>query len=169
MEDVKVSKIVPMNIIFPIRGDKVLLGIKTRKIGIGKFNGWGGKVESGETIYEAAARELLKESGLKAKPHDFKKIAEVYFYIHKEDKNVNLNYCDIFLVENFTGEPHDTEEMVNPTWFPIQGIPTSKMMIDADLWIPSTLNGNRLIWKIHLNHDRTKILGTISSERLNLI
>ncbi|KAJ2178209.1 Nudix (Nucleoside diphosphate linked moiety X)-type motif 1, partial [Coemansia sp. RSA 551] len=49
-------------IIFPLEGDKdvsqVLLGLKKRGLGDGLWNGFGGKVEAGETIAACAHREL---------------------------------------------------------------------------------------------------------------
>ena len=54
------------NLILPIslsRG-QVLLGYKLRGFGIGKYNGFGGKVEAGETIVASAVRELREESGM---------------------------------------------------------------------------------------------------------
>ena len=44
--------------------NRVLLGMKKRGFGVGKWNGFGGKLEPGETVVEAAARELEEESGL---------------------------------------------------------------------------------------------------------
>lgn len=43
---------------------RILLGLKKRGFGAGKWNGFGGKVEKGETIEAAALRELEEESGL---------------------------------------------------------------------------------------------------------
>jgi len=37
---------------------RILLGMKKRGLGIGKWNGFGGKLEPGESIEAAAAREL---------------------------------------------------------------------------------------------------------------
>ena len=45
---------------------KVLLGMKKRGFGVGKWNGFGGKVEAGEAIEDAAKRELFEEVGLNA-------------------------------------------------------------------------------------------------------
>jgi len=43
---------------------RILLGRKKRGFGAGKANGFGGKVEVGETIKEAAVREMQEESGV---------------------------------------------------------------------------------------------------------
>ena len=43
---------------------RVLLGMKKRGFGEGRWNGFGGKVQEGETIEGAAKRELLEEAGV---------------------------------------------------------------------------------------------------------
>ena len=47
---------------FAKKKDKVLLAMKKRGFGAGKWNGVGGKVKDGETIKQAAIRE--QESGV---------------------------------------------------------------------------------------------------------
>ena len=47
-----------------MRGGRALLGMKKRGFGEGKWNGFGGKLEHGESIAQCAARELEEESGL---------------------------------------------------------------------------------------------------------
>ena len=49
-------------------GSRVLLGLKRRGFGAGKYNGFGGKLEQGETMRACAARELEEESGLRVAP-----------------------------------------------------------------------------------------------------
>ncbi len=39
-----------------IKDDKILLGLKKRGFGVGWWNGFGGKINNGETIEEAAKR-----------------------------------------------------------------------------------------------------------------
>ena len=42
---------------------RVLLGMKKRGFGVGRWNGFGGKVQREETIEDAAKRELREEAG----------------------------------------------------------------------------------------------------------
>ncbi|MCX6723644.1 MAG: NUDIX domain-containing protein [Candidatus Staskawiczbacteria bacterium] len=49
---------------------KILLGMKKRGFGMGRWNGFGGKVDNGETIENAAKRELREEAGIEVKNLD---------------------------------------------------------------------------------------------------
>ena len=59
-----------LTLVFLRREGEVLLGMKKRGFGEGKWNGFGGKVEAGETIVEAAAREVKEECGYVVKTED---------------------------------------------------------------------------------------------------
>ena len=50
---------------------RVLLGMKKRGFGQGKWNGFGGKVNDGESIEEAAVRELEEEAGIRVQALKF--------------------------------------------------------------------------------------------------
>ena len=58
------------------KNNQILLGLKKRGFAVGKWNGFGGKVEVGEAIEDGAKRELLEESGLVAT-----KIEKIGFYV----------------------------------------------------------------------------------------
>ena len=45
-----------LTLVLVVQPGRVLLGMKKRGFGEGKWNGFGGKVQSGETIEEAARR-----------------------------------------------------------------------------------------------------------------
>lgn len=45
---------------------EILLGMKKRGFGAGRWNGFGGKIEEGESVDEAAKRELTEECSLVA-------------------------------------------------------------------------------------------------------
>ncbi len=57
----------------------VLLGMKKRGFGAGKWNGFGGKVEKGESNTQAAIRELEEESGI------ITKVCELYCYAYSSE------------------------------------------------------------------------------------
>ena len=51
-----------LTLVFVSRDGQVLLGLKKRGFGEGLWNGFGGKVNEGETILEGAIRELNEEA-----------------------------------------------------------------------------------------------------------
>ncbi|XP_035316076.1 7,8-dihydro-8-oxoguanine triphosphatase isoform X2 [Cricetulus griseus] len=51
-------------LVLVLQPQRVLLGMKKRGFGAGRWNGFGGKVQEGETIEDGAKRELQEESGL---------------------------------------------------------------------------------------------------------
>jgi len=50
-----------LTLLFLIKDDQILLAMKKRGFGAGRFNGVGGKVEPGETIEQALIRESQEE------------------------------------------------------------------------------------------------------------
>ena len=71
----------PTTLCFPVRPDgKVLLGRKKRGFGVRKWNGFGGKIEDGETFLQCAVRELREETGLMADEGDFELVGFLDFH-----------------------------------------------------------------------------------------
>jgi 8-oxo-dGTP diphosphatase len=58
---------VPTVLIYAVRDDQVLLMHRKREPNLGLWIAPGGKIESGESPYEAALREFTEETGLEAK------------------------------------------------------------------------------------------------------
>lgn len=116
---------------------RILLGMKKRGFGQGRWNGFGGKVEPGETIENAARRELLEESGLTAGEMEHRGILNFEFKGDPVAMEVH-----VFHVKNYTGEPNETEEM-RPAWFDVSAIPLDKMWPDDKHWLPLFVEGKR--------------------------
>ena len=116
---------------------KILLGMKKRGFGQGRWNGFGGKIQEGEGIEGAAKRELQEEAGVVAEEMREQGLLEFEFQGNPEILEVH-----IFRVDRFTGEPQETEEM-RPQWFPIDTIPYDTMWPDDKHWVPLFLEGKQ--------------------------
>jgi 8-oxo-dGTP diphosphatase/2-hydroxy-dATP diphosphatase len=116
---------------------RVLLGMKKRGFGEGRWNGFGGKVMAGETIEEAAKREMLEESGAEVK--DLEKMGVVEFEFQG---NPEILQVHIFRAQDFVGEPTESEEM-RPQWYRVDEIPFDSMWPDDKFWLPLFLKGKK--------------------------
>lgn len=112
---------------------KILLGMKKKGFGEGKWNGFGGKVEEGESIEEAALREIEEEAGIK--PKEITKHGIIQFEFKGDPKILEVH---IFRGEDFEGEPKESDEM-KPQWFHVDEIPFESMWPDDTHWMPHFL------------------------------
>lgn len=136
---------------------KILLGMKKRGHGEGKWNGFGGKVEEGETIEEGAIREMKEESGVEIKKMNKLGILEFEY----QDGSGNME-VHIFYVKEFKGSPIESEEM-RPKWFDINEIPYNQMWSDDKYWLPIFLDKKKFKGKFFFNKSN-KIIGYSLSE-----
>lgn len=128
------KKIATLCIIY--KNSKILLGMKKRGFGQGMWNGFGGKVEKGESIEEAMVREIWEEAGIKAK-----NLEKIGFLEFRFETGEELD-CHIFKTDKFYGEPIETEEM-RPRWFQIDKIPFRNMWPEDEYWFPLMFAGKR--------------------------
>lgn len=131
-------------LIFPINEQEVLLGLKKRGFGNGLWNGFGGKVLAGETVEQAALRELEEECGLTA--HNLEKFAELNF---KFADGLHI-ITHVFFSYEYSGQIKETEEM-RPQWFIHSQVPYQQMWTDDKLWLPKVLNGEKLSAVFHFD------------------
>ena len=116
---------------------KVLLGMKKRGFGAGRWNGFGGKIASGESIEAAAMREVKEESGI-----DVVQIKKVGLIDFEFQGNPEILEVHIFRADDFYGEPTEGEEM-KPQWFEIKDIPYNDMWPDDKYWMPLLFSGKK--------------------------
>lgn len=127
-----------LTLVLIVSNEKILLAMKKRGFGAGRWNGFGGKVEAGETIEDSAKRETLEECGVvvtdmvKVGIHEFE-----FSAVRGEIREVH-----VFRAEHFSGEPQETEEM-RPQWFTIDAIPYDEMWPDDIHWLPVFLAGKK--------------------------
>lgn len=115
----------------------VLLGMKKRGFGAGRWNGFGGKVAATEAIEDAARRELQEEAGIRAGLLERVGILDFEFKGNPEILQVH-----IFRAYDFSGKPTESEEM-KPQWFHVDNIPFKSMWPDDPHWMPLFLSGKK--------------------------
>ncbi|MDB5188089.1 MAG: hydrolase [Candidatus Kaiserbacteria bacterium] len=122
-----------------IRENEVLLGMKKRGFGVGKWNGYGGKVNENESILDALVREVKEESGLVISESNTKQIAHLKFFF----EDVPIFECHTFLITEWSGIPKETDEM-KPQWFAVDTLPYEDMWSSDIHWLPQALSGNKV-------------------------
>lgn len=126
-----------VTIMFLRREGEVLLAVKKRGFGEGKWNGAGGKIEAGETPLQAAIRETEEELGVT--PRNAQLVGRLQFYI--EDGDHSEHDCHVYVATEWEGDPVETEEM-RPQWFKVTDIPYDQMWEDDKVWLPLLLEGS---------------------------
>ncbi|KAF7975518.1 hypothetical protein HWV62_9331 [Athelia sp. TMB] len=111
------------------------------------YNGFGGKVDAGETPIQAAKRELMEESGIEA---PLEHAGTLLFLIAGVQWAFHI---DIYRAESFSGNPVETEE-IRPQWFSTGDsnstgteppIPYDKLWESDYLWFPLLLEKQKFI------------------------
>lgn len=118
---------------------KILLGMKKRGFGKGKWNGFGGKVAPNEGIEQATTREIFEEAGIT--PQALEKVALLHFEF--EDKPEWEMQVHAYITRKWKGQPSESEEM-KPKWFSLDEIPLEQMWDDDTYWLTRALAGEKL-------------------------
>jgi mutator protein MutT len=126
-----------VTLLFLLREGEILLAMKKRGFGAGKWNAPGGKADPGETPEQAAIRECQEE--ICVTPANIEKVGELGFFM-PHDASFPGHRAHIFTATSWKGQPAETEEM-RPQWFKTDDIPYSDMWSDDILWLPLILNG----------------------------
>lgn len=140
---------------------RVLLGRKRRGMGVGKWNGFGGKIEPGETMRQCAARELQEECGLIVKPEALVLMADLYF-----DQPSDGSWSHggmVYFVHAWTGTPRLSEEM-EPRWFSLSELPYEEMWEADKIWLPELLRGKQLRGTISFAPDGDHVIHSVFQE-----
>lgn len=116
------------------RDGQLLLILKKRGLGHGKFNAPGGRIEPGETPEQAAVRETQEEVGLT--PLHLHGAGRLDFAF---TDGYSLR-CHVFTADACEGALTETDEAA-PFWCAEDEIPYGRMWADDQLWIPLMLQG----------------------------
>ncbi|KAF8156826.1 NUDIX hydrolase domain-like protein [Crassisporium funariophilum] len=109
---------------FIVQNGRLLLGMKKRGFGKGKYNGFGGKVDPGETSLQAAKRELEEEAGITA---PLEHAGSLLFMTEGAEWAFQI---EIYRAESYEGAVTETDEM-KPEWFSLPPPPAPNEPAEA--------------------------------------
>ncbi|KAJ2858985.1 hypothetical protein GGI22_003136 [Coemansia erecta] len=137
-------------VVFPFGSEsgtrtQVLLGLKKRGMGVGLWNGFGGKVEPKETFDECAHRELKEECGLSAAA-----MRHVGTLFMKRRDGTGMTIC-VYTAHGLSGPIVESDEM-KPKWFDVLDLPYDNAYKEARLWWPTMLDGKPFVGRFAFSH-----------------
>jgi len=131
---------------FLLKEGQICLAMKKRGLGVGLWNGTGGKLQEGETVIEAAKREAKEEFGVDL--GELEPRGEILF-VFEDGFEI---FVHLFLCHQWQGELSETEEMA-PKWFDIDKIPYETMWQTDMHWLPVVLEGTSIKAVFNFNTD----------------
>lgn len=140
--------------------DQILLAMKKRGFGAGKWNGVGGKLEAGETVEQALIRECQEEIGVT--PTSYSPVAELDFVQDAETDDPWHMYVYAYICTEWQGEPSESEEMA-PQWFGLDEIPYDDMWQDDEYWLPQVLSGEKVTGRFTFDKNDELLSHTIET------
>ena len=134
---------------------QLLLGMKKRGFGMGKYNGFGGKLEPGETMPECASRELHEESGCLVPVEKLQARGRMHFHMLNDSGMLDKRTGRIIptlkvyvytaeLADVASGTVTESDEML-PQWFEWDEVPLESMWPDDRYWLPTLLAGHDVV------------------------
>jgi mutator protein MutT len=123
-------------LIYMFRDDQVLLAMKKRGFGQGKWNGPGGKMHPGETPAQAGVRETQEEIGVTPA------LDEPLGRMQYHDSSAGDWVVHIYRTAQWQGQPTESEEM-KPQWFKVTDIPYDTMWSGDEKWMPLVIAGKK--------------------------
>lgn len=133
---------------------EVLLGLKLRGFGAGKYTGFGGKIKAGETAAVAAIREMAEETGVLIHQDDLQPMGQLTFLF--PFRPAWSQTVHLFLARRWQGDPVESMEM-EPAWFSLDDIPFDKMWQDGAHWLPRILSGEQIQARFVFREDNETI------------
>ena len=120
-----------------VENDMILLGMKKRGFGKGRWNGFGGKLHDGESVEDAMKREFYEECRVAVL--ESQEAGRIDFEFPESGELLEVHFYRIL---RYSGTAVETEEM-RPQWFRLDEIPYEQMWPDDRHWMPFFLERRR--------------------------
>lgn len=116
---------IPATIAVVLRGDQVLLVRRANPPDAGRWGFPGGKIERGETIAQAAIRELMEETAVQAQA--LAVLTAVDAFDHDDSGALRRHFILIAVVCRWiSGEPVAGDDALEAAWFAVADLETTE-------------------------------------------
>jgi 8-oxo-dGTP diphosphatase len=123
---------IPAVIAVLVHGSHALLVRRANPPDAGLWGFPGGKIDYGETVKEAALRELLEETGVRGEAQDV--ITTLDILVRSGDGNLEHHYILIAVRCRWvSGEPVAGDDALEACWFPVEDLDPDKLAMSADV------------------------------------
>ena len=134
---------------------RILLGMKKKKLGKGRYNGFGGGIEGEESVIDCAIRETLEEASITLVDPEI--MGRILFNFESDEQD-HLVY--FIRASQYTGDPQESDEMTCE-WFEIDKIPYDKMWSSDRYWLPILLGGKKFEGNLVFNENHQIVRYTL--------
>ncbi len=112
---------IPAALAVVVRDTQLLLVRRNNRPNAGLWGFPGGKIELGETVMEAAIRELQEETGIEAEARET--LTSVDVIIHNDEGGLEHHYVLVaILCEYISGAPLAADDVSEAEWFDYEAI-----------------------------------------------
>jgi 8-oxo-dGTP diphosphatase len=155
-------------LVYFLRGNKIALGRKTRKIVAGKRVGFGGGAKAREKFRKCAVREVLEEAGVIIDPRRLRLIAVVDFLNHRDDGTVSTGRIAIYVIRSWRGKlkPNPCHGIDDLRWYPQATLPVGEMPDGDPFWLPIALSGRKIYARVPYLPGQKGLAGPVVIEDL---
>ncbi|WP_346895162.1 NUDIX hydrolase [uncultured Roseibium sp.] len=123
---------IPATIAAVIRDSQVLLVRRANPPDAGRWGFPGGKIEQGETIKDAAIRELLEETGVRADPLSVFTAVDVFD--RRDDGTLRRHFILVaVLCRWISGEPVAGDDALEARWFRLEDLKQPDLALSLDV------------------------------------